>query len=250
MKSLVAHMLFESDVFFVPVGYVYTTDRNTEFYKSSDGWKNQLTDKAVAAKMEERLEMAATDEIKKYNTEHPEGKIGDAYTDSDGIAYYYTGDDFVSREGVSLSPELSDKALKTIAKQNKSVKPTAQRPPTKKPAQNQSDIPNKVQPNSKVPPKQPSPAPEQSETKPAPRRVAKNVSPASQKNDTTNKVVDIVVSDELKKIISAIKLNPQRTKIKALLQKGDAVSLLAVDIIMSGRNDEAKMLIQKKLGAQ
>lgn len=249
MKSLVAHMLFESDVFFVPVGYVFTTDRNTEFYKSTEGWKNQLTDKMVTDKMEERLEMAATEEIKKYNTEHPEGKIGDAYTDTDGVAYYYTGDDFVSREGVSLDPELSDKALRYIAKQNK---PSTQK--AQKQVSDQKPNVGKVAPKdkgeNKVPPKQPSPAPEKSETKPTPRNVAKKTPTKTPTQPVTDKVVDIGVSEELNKLVGAIKQHPQRSKIKALLQKGDEVSLLAADIIMYGKNDEAKMLIQRKLGAQ
>ena len=243
-------MLFESDVFFVPVGYVFTTDRNTEFYKSTEGWKNQLTDKMVTDKMEERLEMAATEEIKKYNAEHPEGKIGDAYTDTDGVAYYYTGDDFVSREGVSLDPELSDKALRSIAKQNK---PSTQK--AQKQVSDQKPNVGKVAPKdkgeNKVPPKQPSPAPEKSETKPTPRNVAKKTPTKTPPTQTaTDKVVDIGVSEELNKLVGAIKQHPQRSKIKALLQKGDEVSLLAADIIMSGKNDEAKMLIQRKLGAQ
>ena len=249
MKSLVAHMLFESDVFFVPVGYVFTTDRNTEFYKSTEGWKNQLTDKMVADKMEERLEMAATEEIKKYNAEHPEGKIGDAYTDTDGVAYYYTGDDFVSREGVSLDPELSDKALRSIAKQNKPSTQKAQKQVSdQKP--NVSKVAPKDKGENKVPPKQPSPAPEKSETKPTPRNVAKKTPTKTPTQTATDKVVDIGVSEELNKLVGAIKQHPQRSKIKALLQKGDEVSLLAADIIMSGKNDEVKMLIQRKLGAQ
>ena len=242
-------MLFESDVFFVPVGYVFTTDRNTEFYKSTEGWKNQLTDKMVTDKMEERLEMAATEEIKKYNAEHPEGKIGDAYTDTDGVAYYYTGDDFVSREGVSLDPELSDKALRSIAKQNK---PSTQK--AQKQVSDQKPNVGKVAPKdkgeNKVPPKQPSPAPEKSETKPTPRNVAKKTPTKTPTQTATDKVVDIGVSEELNKLVGAIKQHPQRSKIKALLQKGDEVSLLAADIIMYGKNDEAKMLIQRKLGAQ
>lgn len=242
-------MLFESDVFFVPVGYVFTTDRNTEFYKSTEGWKNQLTDKIVTDKMEERLEMAATEEIKKYNDEHPEGKIGDAYTDTDGVVYYYTGDDFVSREGVSLDPELSDKALRYIAKQNK---PSTQK--AQKQVSDQKPNVGKVAPKdkgeNKVLPKQPSPAPEKSETKPTPRNVAKKTPTKTPTQPVTDKVVDIGVSEELNKLVGAIKQHPQRSKIKALLQKGDEVSLLAADIIMSGKNDEAKMLIQRKLGAQ
>ena len=243
-------MLFESDVFFVPVGYVFTTDRNTEFYKSTEGWKNQLTDKMVTDKMEERLEMAATEEIKKYNAEHPEGKIGDAYTDTDGVAYYYTGDDFVSREGVSLDPELSDKALRSIAKQNKPSTQKAQKQKKKK-KPNVGKVAPKDKGENKVPPKQPSPAPEKSETKPTPRNVAKKTPTKTPPTQTaTDKVVDIGVSEELNKLVGAIKQHPQRSKIKALLQKGDEVSLLAADIIMSGKNDEAKMLIQRKLGAQ
>jgi hypothetical protein len=62
--------------------------------------------------------------------------------------------------------------------------------------------------------------------------------------------VDINISDDLKKLVSSIKNHPERTKIKALLQNGDEVSLLAADIIMSGKNDEAKTLIQKRIGAQ
>jgi outer membrane biosynthesis protein TonB len=268
MKSLVAHMLFESDVFFVPVGYVFTTDRNTEFYKSTEGWKNQLTDKAVASKMEERLEMAATEEIKKYNTEHPEGQIGDAYTDSEGVAYYYTGDDFVSRDGVSLDPELSDKALRSIAKQNKTTKPPKGQKPTD-PVKPTTDAPpaGHVSGKTNKPPvavngrqavvnkKQPSPAPERPETKPTPRRTAKptavqNSKQTPPKTDTKPTEVDINISDDLKKLVSSIKNHPERTKIKALLQNGDEVSLLAADIIMSGKNDEAKTLIQKRIGAQ
>lgn len=260
-KSFVFKFLTESEVSSVPVGYQYTTDKGTEFYKSSTGWKNSLSDKSVAPKMAERLESAALTDIDETNA-GSEFKIGKTYTDSKGNIYYYTGDDFVTVDGVSLSPDETDEAMKAVR-----VDPSAEpvEPVSDEEKSDESsdvDDANNLEPENKddqgeksdaTPTDAPAPVDEPKKAEP-PKVEPQNkpsAAPVSQlqpSKPTQPPAAEQTSDDAINKLVKLINRHPRMLRLRKLIKNGDPLSLLAADIILSGKDAKLKAEILTRLG--
>ena len=253
-KSLVFKFLTESEVSSVPVGYQFTTDKGTEFYKSSSGWKNSLSDKSVAPKMAERLESAALSDIDTINASS-EFKIGNSYTDTEGNIYFYTGDDFVTVDGQSLSPDEADDAMKAVrvvadapAPDNANGDPKTDEPdavpsedkPVDKSPVEPSDEPTKSEPVPDEPTKS-EPVP----VKPTNKQASAKPAPAPSSEPAKS---DPPTDDAINKLAKLIKRHPRMLRLRKLIMNGDPLSLLAADIILSGKDVKLKAEILTRLG--
>lgn len=265
-KSFVFKFLTESEVSSVPVGYQYTTDKGTEFYKSSTGWKNSLSDKSVAPKMAERLESAALTDIDETNA-GSEFKIGKTYTDSKGNIYYYTGDDFVTVDGVSLSPDEADEAMKAV-RVDPSAEPVEPASDEEK-SDGSSDVDdaNNLEPENKdnqgeksdaTPTDTPAPVVEPKKSEPKKSEPSKVVpqnkpsaAPVSQpqpSKPTQPPAVEQTSDDAINKLVKLINRHPRMLRLRKLIKNGDPLSLLAADIILSGKDAKLKAEILTRLG--
>lgn len=197
----------------IPDGFVYTSPQNKQYFKKKGVWYSSATKKPLNASNIPLINRAATAQIKSMNSTSPV-KIGQEWTAKSGKTYKYVGGNrFISDEGRMLPPDLSQKVMSNLQQNSQSEKEQPEEQPQ---VQNTNQ---EVEQNS-----------------------------VSQPNDNDkNEPVKSTSEDEnnpLQALANQIKSSPSSRNIQVLLTRGDPISLLAADILLSGESDKAKQIIQ------
>lgn len=200
----------------IPDGYVYTSGKGKSYYKKNGQWFSADTKKPINSSSVKPLERAALAAIDKHNNSG-EVKIGTEFTSKKGIKYKYVGDDrFISDNGKLLPKDLA----KSVIQQLKQQSDTGSNDEEGQDSPNTGD--NQGQNNP--PPEPPEPANSDS---------GKQTPPSQGSNE----------SNSLEALANEIKSNPEARRIIVLLSRGDSLSLLAADILLSGKQNKVKQIL-------
>lgn len=206
----------------VPNGYTIVSKSQIPYYKKNGEWISTKTKKPINSSAAKSVERAAQVRIAEYNKSAPV-KIGEEWTSSKGKTYTYVGDDrFISTDG-KLIPK--DSAKKILAKLEGERKVDTDSPlDTKDKEPKVQDAPNQDAPKSE---------PEvQSQEEPKQDAPKSEPTPSSTENS------------ELSSLADAIKQHPKARKITVLMTRGDKVSLLAADLILAGKEQDAIKILK------
>lgn len=199
----------------VPNGYVYKSKKGNSYYKKNGQWFNAATKKPINSSSVPMLERSAQAEISKFNSSSPV-KIGQEFKSKKGITYRYVGGNrFISDNGKLLPPDVAQKVLANL-----SQKPSDENSPDGQPQGEPQDQSQGSNTDSSTPEGQP----EQSSS---------NDSQDAPEGD-----------DPLQALANEIKSSPLARKIVVLLSRGDDLSLLAADIMLSGQQKEATEILK------
>lgn len=201
----------------IPNGYIYTSGKGKSYYKKNGQWFSAETKKPINSSSAIPLERAAKAAIDKHNAT-ASVKIGDTFKSRKGITYKYVGGTrFISDNGKLLPKDTAQTVLNNLWKQADERK--AQEEPTQD-APEQDTVQNDQQGS---PEQAPQPEPSQGDT--------------SQNDSTTQG------NEPLKGLADQIKSNPEARRIIVLLSRGDDLSLLAADILLSGQQKEVAQIL-------
>lgn len=196
----------------VPEGFSITSKAGVTYIKKGGQWISTQTKKAMNSSAAKSIERAAKTKIQKHNETSPV-KIGVKWTSNKGKEYTYVGDDrFISDDG-KLIPKSS--AKKILNQLNGESKPEE---PEKEEQSVEDDV--KRGEDSTQPQIEPTPEPEKTTSTEPPE-------------DT-----------ELDSLAKQIKEHPAGRKIQVLLTRGDKVSILAADILLSGIDKDAVKILK------
>lgn len=194
----------------IPDGFMITSKAGVQYLRKAGQWISSKTKKPMNASAAKSIDMAAERKISEHNASSPV-KIGDTWTSSKNKEYTYVGDErFVSADG-KMIPKSSAKQIFDKLSNEKQPEP-AQNEPEGQQGQPEPE----VQPTNE-PEVQPEPTNE----------------PEAQPEDTQ------AGGSPLDALAQEIKKHPKARKITVLLTRGDKVSLLAADLILSGKESEA-----------
>ena len=211
----------------VPNGYVYQSGKGKSYYKKNGQWYSSETKKPINSSSAKPLERAAQASIEKHNAS-ASVKIGDTFTSKKGITYKYVGGDrFISDQGKLLPKDTARTVLDNLWKQADERKAQGQN--------DQSTEQNSDEQNSG----EPTP-PESSSTDAPPAQ--DNTSDAGNAGNGSESTED--ANDPLKGLAQQIKSNPEARRIIVLLSRGDALSLMAADILLSGQQKEVAQILK------
>lgn len=214
----------------VPVGYAAKNDDGLVYTKTPSGW-DAYKDGNVVSKVtltnngwvddngepvDNKIINAITDtalaRIKAYN-DSPEHKmkIGQQYTHGDN-SYTFNGSEFLTRDGKQLAHEYVPQAKAQL------VKDTEGKQSTQEPTTGDDGNADVTEPESNMAePETEQPEPTADVTEP----------------ETTSG------GQSLQDLADAINKHPQKRKLVALMSRGDKISMLAADIILSGKAADA-----------
>ncbi len=203
----------------VPNGYVYKSKKGNNYYKKNGQWFNSATKKPVNSSSVPMLERSAQAEIGKFNSSSPV-KIGEEFKSKKGITYHYVGGNrFISDNGKLLPPDIAQKVLANL-----SQKPSEQ---DSSEVQSQGEPQGSSTDTSNI---------GSIETGTSEEQPEQNSTSDSQDGQGGN--------DSLQSLANEIKSNPLAGKIVVLLSRGDDLSLLAADILLSGKQKEAAEILK------
>jgi hypothetical protein len=200
----------------VPNGYLYKSRKGNSYFKKNGQWFNAKTKQPINSSSVPMLERTAQSEISKFNSSSPV-KIGQEFKSKKGITYRYVGGErFISDNGKLLPPDTSKKVLSNLSQQSSgdasSEQDNAQGEPQDASVDNTNSNDN-VGSNEDQP--------------------EQNSSENSQEGN-----------DPLQGLANEIKSSPLARKIVVLLSRGDDLSLLAADILLSGQQKEASDILK------
>lgn len=202
----------------VPNGYVYKSKKGNNYYKKNGQWFNSATKKPVNSSSVPMLERAAQAEIGKFNSSSPV-KIGQEFKSKKGITYRYVGGNrFISDNGKLLPPDTAQKVLANLSQQSAGDESS----PEGQPQDSQG-------------------APQDSSTD---NSTGSGTPPEAQPEQGAAAGEDTNSDDPLQGLANEIKSNPMARKIVVLLSRGDDLSLLAADILLSGQQKEAAEILK------
>lgn len=190
----------------VPNGFVYKSGKGNSYFKKAGQWFSSITKKPINSSSAAPLERAAQAQVNTINSESPI-KIGQEWKSKKGINYKYAGGDRWISDEDKLLPISTAKAL------NQQLSSSASQ---KEPSEVTQD--------------QEASEPQQN----------------SQSQPTVSNVSDNFGSGDssLESLANEIKSNPMARKIVVLLSRGDDLSLLAADILLSGQQKEAAQILK------
>lgn len=195
----------EGDSNKVPNGIRITSGKGKTYQKQDGQWFDVETKKALNSSAAKIVEQAAERKIEIHNSDPSNIKIGSTVTSKSGKTYTYVGHDrFLSDDG-KLMPK---SAAQTIIDRHKQENSSGQ---------------GDTQPEPESQPQ------DQSQNNPEPKPQD------APKSDGDN---------SLESLASKIKASPFAPKIKVLLTRGDKVSLMAADILLSGQRDDAVQILK------
>lgn len=207
----------------IPLGYTYTTPKNRSYVKKPKGWLSLASDNYLNQSAVAGLEDAAKRSIQKHN-ETEATPIGYVWVSNKKIPYTYVGNNtFVGKNGRVVPAHVAEQILNKNKRLHDEKK---QREELNKVSDDGSvdlqpdafgdEIKKepKVEPKSEVPPQEPK--------------------PDSQSTSTSTDS-----AGSLEELANIIKSHPYKRKIAILLSRGDDVSLLAADILLSNKTKEA-----------
>lgn len=205
----------------IPDGYVYSSPQGKTYFKKKGVWYSSQTKKPLNASNVPLITRAAATQIKSLDS-NSKVKIGQEWTSKAGKTYKFVGGNrFISADGKMLPV---DYAKKVMAQLEGSAQADAPEQSTDAPAPEQQPAPNQENPGA------------------AEQEPAQNNEPAPASTDDTQSGTE--EGDELQALASQIKASPSARNIQILLTRGDAISLLAADILLAGDSDKAKQIIQ------
>lgn len=205
----------------VPDGFVYSSPQGKTYFKKKGIWYSSQTKKPLNASNVPLITRAAATQIKSLDR-NSKVKIGQEWTSKAGKTYRYVGGNrFISDDGKMLP---ADYAKKVMAKlESDSTEQSEQPSPNNASDQSQSNAQSNETPDaSEKPPVQ-------------------NDEPAQSSTDDST---GAEAGNELQALASQIKNSPSARNIQILLTRGDAISLLAADILLAGDSDKAKQILQ------
>lgn len=200
----------------VPDGYVYTSGKGKKYFKKNGKWFSSDTKQEINSSSSVPLERAAIASIEKFNQNSPV-KIGQEWTSNKNKTFKYVGNGrFISDDGKLLPQGIADKVLAQLQSTEQSTDDN-----NSGNSDNSQEEPQNTQPENKpVQPAEPN-----------------NSNSNNSNNSNSNS------SDPLQSLADQIKSNPEYPRIIVLLSRGDALSLMAADILLSGKQKEfAQML--------
>lgn len=189
-----------SDDVYIPNGYVYKTAKGTEYLKTPKGWESVRSGNTLNTSAAQTLDDAAKRKVAEFN-KNASTPIGFIWKSKKGNEYVYVGGNrFVSPDGKRPVPNhISDQVLAQREYDNTNSKSNVS-----------SSENDEVEVNNTI-----------------------TSEPSGVSNTTHDGVLS--VEDLAKKINS----HPQSRKITILIGRGDKMSLLAADILLSGKTKEA-----------
>lgn len=205
----------------IPTGYIYTSSKGKKYFKKDGKWLNQQTKQPVNTSAALSLERAAQDKIKKYN-ETAVVKIGQEWISNDNKKYRYAGDNRWISEAGKMLPATFGKSLVDYFEAEEAKK---------NPPADDSVPPPSGSSEPPVPP-----APPYGNPPPVPPAPRSEPPAAGDGSDSLPKDVDALAE--------IIKNHPKKRKIQILLTRGDKLSLMAADILLSNQDDEAKKILK------
>lgn len=207
----------------VPDGYTITSKAGIPYYKKNGQWISSQTKKPMNSSAANSIERAAQAKIVNFNKDAPI-KIGEKWTSNKGKEYTYVGDDrFISSDG-KLVPKSSAKQILDKLMQDRKLDTDSTEDPENK--TDQQDAPPAQ--TDEVPPQDVPPSTPSTEEKPKPQD-----EPAQDGQDSS-----------IESLANEIKSNPKARKITVLLTRGDKVSILAADLILAGKEQDAVKILK------
>lgn len=213
--STVAESLNEAeDSTSIPEGYLITSRAGVQYVRKGGQWISSQTKKPMNSSAAISIDRAAKAKIDKYN-ETADVKIGDKWKSGKGIEYTYVGDDrFVSSKG-KLAPKSA--AAGILDKMRAANKPEEEVEVQQDVVQDAPvDAPEEVK-GQDVPPAEPT---------------------------STDEPAQSGADSGLESLAQQIKANPKARKITVLMTRGDKLSLLAADLILSGKEQDAIKILK------
>jgi len=195
----------------VPNGYVYSSNSGKKYFKKNGQWFSVETKKPINSSSAVPLERAAQAQIAKFNSESPI-KIGQEWKSKKGITYKYAGGNRWISDSGKMLPASTAEALN----QQLSSTSSDDEAPADQGSNDSSGSQDQGQDQS-------------SDTNPPSGNPA-----GGNSGDNSNSG-----GDPLQGLANEIKSNPYARKIIVLLSRGDEVSLLAADILLSGSEKKA-----------
>lgn len=203
----------------IPYGYVYTTGKGNSYVKKKKGWQSVKSENFLNSSSSSSLEEAAKRKIAEFNKD-ASTPIGWKWKSKKGNEYTYVGNgNFFDANGkVQVPKHIAEQLLATNEHEHNASKQAEE---LKKTTEPQSDGSVDLQPDAfDEPTKEPS-----------------NVTGASE--DEQSSPAGTSESSSIEDLAQMIKNHKDARKITILLSRGDAVSLLAADILLSGKTKEA-----------
>ncbi|QXO12454.1 hypothetical protein pEaSNUABM49_00208 [Erwinia phage pEa_SNUABM_49] len=199
-----------------PDGYVYTSNKGKSYVKRGGKWYDTSTKKPINSSAVPSLERAAANKIAQHDASSPV-KIGQEFKAKSGKTYRYVGGNrFMSDDGKLLPDSTARQVLANLNNNanNGQGSSSSQGQP---PASNSGGQPP-------VPPSNPP-------------------SSGSGAGNTGGNPPRGGGNDPLQSLADEIKSSPDAPRIVVLLSRGDALSLLAADILLSGQKKEAAQIL-------
>lgn len=222
----ISHSLMEAEdnQQIAPNGYVYTSNKGKSYYKKNGEWYISGTKAKVNSSASKPLEQAAIRKIEQENNSN-ELKIGKStWTSSKGKEYTYVGGDrFISEDGKLLPKGMAEKAKDDIV----SKKDDHREEDTKV----RDDVDSKIDDTSTATPED-----RHEEEKTDQQKAVDEIDVGREAHQEEK--------DDIKGLANKIKASPYSRKITVLLTRADKLSLMAADILLSGKVDEVKKILQ------
>ena len=199
----------------IPNGYVYTSGKGKSYLKKNGQWFSTETKKPINSSSSIPLERAAKAAIDKHNA-NASVKIGDEFTSRKGIKYKYVGGTrFISDNGKLLPKDTAQTVLDKLWKEADDRKAQEEKDTVSNNNSGDSVLDNSNDASGENKPETKTDAPE----------------------DTTD-------NDGLKELANQVKSSPEARRIIVLLSRGDEISLLAADILLSGKQSEVSQILK------
>lgn len=205
----------------VPNGYTIVSKSQIPYYKKNGEWVSAKTKKPINSSAAKSVERAAQVRIAEYNKSAPV-KIGEEWTSSKGKTYIYVGDDrLISVDGKVIPKDSAKKILAKLEGERKIDTDSAL--DTKDKVSDVQDTPKQGVHDDE---------PEVQSQEP------KQDAPKSEQTSSSTE------NSELSSLADAIKQHPKARKITVLMTRGDKVSLLAADLILAGKEQDAIKILK------
>ncbi|AQW88733.1 putative structural protein [Erwinia phage pEa_SNUABM_50] len=201
-----------------PDGYVYTSNKGKSYVKRGGKWYDTSTKKPINSSAVPSLERAAANKIAQHDASSPV-KIGQEFKAKSGKTYRYVGGNrFMSDDGKLLPDSTARQVLANLNNNaNNGQGSSSSQGQGQPPASNSGGQPP-------VPPSNPP-------------------SSGSGAGNTGGNPPRGGGNDPLQSLADEIKSSPDAPRIVVLLSRGDALSLLAADILLSGQKKEAAQIL-------
>lgn len=199
-----------------PNGFVITSKAGVQYFKKNGQWISRQTKKPMNSSAAKSIERAAITKIEEFNKTSPI-KIGQKWTSSKGKEYTYVGDDrLISDDGKMVPKDAAVKAIQSMsAGAGAASAETDVTDAAKDIEQDAKDVEQDVQQD------------------------VETVQNDSEKEKSSTEDSAEADANPLQALADEIKASPLARKITVLLTRGDKVSIMAADILLSGTKEDA-----------